>query len=127
MARKRVDGRFVKDGETAGESEPSECAKPGRPMRAPRPRQCRAFVRKRIAERMPARAEMLMKQANEGCLGHLKILVGLAGLDKGEVTPAVKRREKSLETILLEQWAKDDEVVDVAVDGEMDPLIAEAR
>lgn len=120
MARKRVDGRFAKDGGVPGESETSGPEAAGAVVKAPRPRQCRAFVRKRIAERMPAMVEMLMKQANEGSLGHLKILVGLAGLDRGEVDKAVKRREKSLEKILLEQWAKDgeraggDEVVDAA-------------
>ena len=125
-----MDGRFAPDGEGPGASETSERAKLGRPMRAPRPRQCRAFVRKRIAERMPALVEMLMKQANEGSLGHLKILVGLAGLDKGEVTPPVKRREKSLETILLEQWAKDDESAEASgglADEGLDPLIADSR
>ena len=79
-------------------------------LKAPRPRQCRAYVRKRMAERMPTLVEMLMRQANEGSLGHLKILVTLAGLDKGEVDKAVKRREKSLEKILLEQWNEGDAV-----------------
>ena len=124
-----MDGRFAKDGEVPGERETSGVAKLGRPMRAPRPQMCRSFVRKRIAEQMPALVEMLMKQANEGSLGHLKILVGLAGLDKGEVAPAVKRREKSLETILLEQWAKDDEAAEIPDPAgfEADPLNAESR
>lgn len=74
---------------------------------APRPRQCRPFVRKRMAEVMPTLVAMLLKEAHAGSLGHLKMLVQLAGLDKGEVSPKVQRREKSLEKILLEQWEKD--------------------
>ena len=112
-----MDGRFVKDGETPEERETRTAVAAGALAGAPRPRQCRAFVRKRMAERMPEMVEMLMQQANRGSLGHLKILVALAGLDKGEVTPPVKRREKSLETVLLEQWAKDDEVSGAPAEG----------
>ncbi len=114
MPRKRVGGRFARERaemeESGGEVQAPE-VEAGRAVAtragAPRPKQCRSFTRKRMAEQMPGLVEMLLKQAHEGSLGHLKILVQLAGLDKGEVTPVVKRREKSLETILLEQWEKD--------------------
>ena len=111
-----MDGRFESDGVAPVKRRQAEPAKDeaagqaaGVAVRAPRPRLCRAYVRKRMAERMPELVELLLKQANDGSLGHLKILVGLAGLDKGEVAPPIKRREKSLEKILLEQWAKEDE------------------
>lgn len=122
-----MDGRFAKDGDVPVERETKAAAAAGALMGAPKPRYCRAFVRKRIAERMPEMVDLLMKQANEGSLGHLKILVQLAGLDKGEVRPPVKRREKSLEKILLEQWAQDDGVVAEDTAVEVDPPIADAR
>ena len=56
---------------------------------------------------MPELVAMLLKEAKGGSLGHLKMLVQLGGLDKGDVTPKVQRREKSLEALLTEQWEKD--------------------
>ena len=100
-----MDGRFAPEASAAqgqaGETAAKEL------MGAPRPRYCRVFARKRIAEEMPTLIDMLLDQARQGSLGHLKVLVQLAGLDKGEVKPKVQRREKSLEAILMEQWAKD--------------------
>ena len=105
MARKRVDGRFAPEG-TQAQGEAGETAAKGM-VGAPRPRYCRVFVRKRMAEEMPRLMDVLLEQAKQGSLGHLKMLVQLAGLDKGEVKPKVQRREKSLEAILMEQWDKD--------------------
>ena len=113
MARKRVAGRFVPEGdvplagEAAGQVVPEAA---GALVGAPRPRYCRPFVRNRMAEGMPGLVVVLLKQAHGGSLGHLKVLVQLAGLDKGEVSPPVKRRQKSLEQVLMEQWAKDEEL-----------------
>ena len=104
MARKRVDGRFAR-AEDAAQGEGKD-AVAGVPVGAPRPRYCRAFARKRIAEEMPELVAMLLKEAKGGSLGHLKMLVQLGGLDKGEVTPKVQRREKSLEALLTEQWER---------------------
>ena len=119
MERKRVGGRFVKAGAVPEVSEAGGAEAAGAMLKAPRPRQCRAYVRKRMAEQMPEVVEMLMQQAKMGSLGHLKILVALAGLDKGDVDKAVKRREKSLEKILLDQWEEGDAVPaeDVADEG----------
>ena len=115
MARKRVDGRFVperakaEDDEGGGEEASGAGNRCGsEAVGAPRPRYCRVFARKRIAEEMPQLVDMLLEQSKQGSLGHLKMLVQLGGLDKGEVTPKVQRREKSLEAILMEQWERDE-------------------
>lgn len=113
MARKRVavTGRFVKEGEekpvdeTTGKAT-KEAA--GRRVGAPRPRHCRTFARARFAEALPEIADTLLEQARKGSVAHLKLLVQLSGLDRGDLVPkAAKRRGKSLEAILMDEWSKE--------------------
>jgi len=114
MARKRVaeTGRFVKAEQEAGDAPAGAVADfavevAGARVGAPRPRHCRTFARSRMAENMPAITAMLVAESRKGSLGHLKLLVQLCGMDKGEVTPKVKRRGKSLEAILMEGWERE--------------------
>lgn len=108
MARKRVAGRFVLEGaETPGDEATGVAVKPvgSNRVKAPRPRYCRTFARARFAEGLPEITETLILEAKKGSVAHLKLLVQLSGLDKGEVVPRVtKRRGKSLEAVLMEEW-----------------------
>ena len=119
MVRKRVavTGRFVKEGSVSKGStdEPSgdEAAGKvkgagGKRVGAPRPRHCRTFTRARFAEALPEIAETLLKQAKKGSVAHLKLLVQLSGLDRGELVPkAQKRKGKSVTATLLEEWRRE--------------------
>ncbi len=102
MNRKRVAGRFVR--EEAEESEPEEKPMKSAVVGAPRPRQCRNYARKRIAEAAPELVDVFMEKAKGGSVQHFKSLMELSGLTKAEVAPKVKqRRGKSLAGRLLEE------------------------
>ena len=85
-------------------------AKGTRARKAPRPGKCQKFVMARFAEALPEVAAKLLHEAKQGSVAHLKLVLQISGLDKGEV-PRVrsKKREKNLEEILMEAWAKDAE------------------
>jgi hypothetical protein len=103
MPRKRVKGRFAKEND-----EPDTTPDP-RPVGAPRPANCRKFARARFAQQLPHIMDKLTKEALDGSVPHLKVLLELTGLDKAEPPHTSQRKEKSLEAILLEQWRKDEE------------------
>ena len=72
---------------------------------APRPTYCRAFTRARFAEALPEVTATLLREAKKGSVAHLKLLVQISGIDKGEIKPAgKKRRGKGLEQLLKEAW-----------------------
>ena len=109
MGTKRVDGegRFVADGprEAAAGKVPGTAG--FRVGRAPRPAYCRTYARARVAEALPVLMPALLEQALRGSVPHLKAVMQLAGLDKGDVVPRkTKRRGKSVGAVLLEQWAR---------------------
>ncbi len=105
MEKKRVAGRFVKD-EVEGETGP---AKRPAAVGAPRPRYCRVFARKRMAEAMPEVVEALIGKAKEGSVPHTKLLAELSGFTRGEVTPkVVKRRSGMLAGMSLEDLGDDE-------------------
>lgn len=101
MERKRVNGRFVReglDGDGGAKPKPKESG-----VVAPRPRYCRTFTRARIAEALPDIVETFTEKAKEGSIAHAKVLIKIGGLDTGDVTPkATKRRGKSVVRLLLE-------------------------
>ena len=102
-----VGGRFERDESSVAEGEQATDGQAG--VRAPRPKYCRVFVRKRVAESMPAIVHALIEQAKQGSLPHLTLLLKTAGLDtKGELVPTTKRKSKGLATILKEKWAADE-------------------
>lgn len=95
--------------EAAGE-EATEPVK-GKPaaVGAPRPRQCRAYARRRLAEAAPALVDALLKEAEGGSVQHLKSLMELSGITKEPAVAPVKRRRrgKTLARQLLEKWGVD--------------------
>jgi hypothetical protein len=105
MDRKRVAGRFVRE-ETV-EEEPGGAAETPVRTSAPRPKYCRTYTRKRVAEALPEIVERFIAEAKRGSVPHAKALANLGGLDKGDVVPKVKkRRGKSLAGILLDELKK---------------------
>ncbi len=103
MVKKRVAGRFVRDESADGEREPSEVKAKKAPMAAPRPKYCRTYTRKRVAEALPDIVEKFVEEAKKGSVAHAKALANLGGLDKGDVVPKVtKRRGKGVAGLLLE-------------------------
>jgi hypothetical protein len=100
MERKRVQGRFVKEGAVA-EEETKESR-----VATPRPKYCRTFARKRLAEALPEIMAKFAEEAKKGSIQHMKILTKLGGLDQGEMPVAKKRRPKSIMAKLLEDFRK---------------------
>jgi hypothetical protein len=101
MERKRVKGRFVREG-LDGDGE----AKRG-PERssasAPQPKYCRTFARARIAEALPQIVEKFTEEAAKGSIAHTKVLMKIGGLDTGDLAPKETRRPgKSVIKVLLE-------------------------
>jgi hypothetical protein len=113
MRKRREDGRFVQgpgvgsekvsvDVERRGEAEKTAAQELPDP---PRPRYCRTFTRKRVAEALPEIVEKFVEQAKQGSVPHARALAALGGLDKGDVVPqVVRRRGKSLGRQLMEEF-----------------------
>lgn len=98
-----MNGRFAKE-EVEERSEP---VKRPAAVGAPRPRYCRVYARKRMAEAMGEIVDALVEKAKGGSVAHTKALAELSGMNKGEVAPTVvKRRGKSLARALLEEFGE---------------------
>ena len=117
--RKRVAGKFVPETAVVAAVDDADGAgktAAGRRIAAPRPKYCRTFARARFAEALPEIAETLLKQAKDGSVPHMKLLIELSGLNKGDVVPrATKKRGKSLQAILEEEWQKEKD--EIAAEG----------
>jgi hypothetical protein len=105
VERKRVKGRFVSEGAVAEE----EIVEKESRVATPRPRYCRVFARKRLAEALPEIMAKFAEEAKKGSIQHMKILTKLGGLDQGEMPVAKKRRPKSIMAKLLEDLKKPQE------------------
>lgn len=108
MERKRVAGRFVREGldGDGGAQQGVATAK------APRPKQCRTFTRERVAEALPEIVKMFVEEAKKGSIAHAKMLTTLGGLDrvdKGEALEEKKQRGKSSVRRLVEKMAREKE------------------
>jgi hypothetical protein len=105
MERKRVAGRFVReglDGDGGARAEEKKVA-----VGAPRPKHCRTFTRAKVAEALPEIVERFVKEAKDGSIAHTKMLANLGGLvEKGEAPKEKKRRGKSPVALLLEKMAR---------------------
>jgi hypothetical protein len=90
--------------------------------RAPRPEDCRLYTIACLAADLPDVMKTLLEHAKRGSVGHLKLLVQITGVDQqpGLREPA-KPREKNLEEILMEQWAREQEAR--AAQGEKSPAM----
>ena len=97
MERKRRGGRFVREDGVDDVKQEAKAA-----VSAPRPRYCRTFTRKRVAEALPEIVEAFAKEAKKGSVAHMKMLANLCGLDKGELPVVKKRRGKSVVRRLLD-------------------------
>ncbi len=98
MERKRKKGWFVREDDGVDEVKAEKKSLMG----APRPKYCRTYARKRVAEALPEIVDAFAEEAKKGSVAHMKMLANLGGLDKGE-TPAVKRRRgKSVVRRLLD-------------------------
>lgn len=93
--------------QVAGEGDEGSAVKKGADV-SPRPRHCRTYARKRVAEVLPRIVEKFAQEAMQGSVSHAKALMTLGGLDRGEVEPVVKRRRgKSFVKLLMERLDKD--------------------
>ncbi len=107
MERKRVAGRFVREG-LDGDGGAKAGVKRGSGA-APKPKQCRTFTRKKVAEALPDIVETFVEEAKRGSIAHAKLLTVLSGFDKtdkSETAGVKKRRGKSAMTLLLEQMGR---------------------
>ena len=108
MERKRVAGRFVRqglDGDGGAKTE-GKTAAVGAP---PRPMFCRTYTRARVVAALPEIVERFVKEAKNGSIAHTKMLANLGGLDKSEAPQEKRRRGKSVVGLLLEDLAREPE------------------
>jgi len=106
MERKRVNGRFAKEGEDAA----SDGAAETKPARKSRTRHAKLIgqAREKLVESIPAIAARLVTDAKQGSVSHMRLLLHLLGIDYGGLGDRENRPvEKTLEEILMEQWAKE--------------------
>jgi hypothetical protein len=110
MERKRVAGRFVREGlDGDGGAQQGDGKSAGR---APKPKQCRTFTREKVAEALPEIVKTFVEEAKKGSIAHAKMLTTLGGLDrvdKGEAPEETKRRGKSSVRRLIEKMAREKE------------------
>jgi len=107
MERKRKAGRFVReDGVDVVKADGEEQEKKAL-VGAPRPKYCRTYTRKRVAEALPEIVDAFAKEAKKGSVAHMKMLSNLGGLDKGEMPVVKKRRGKTTVGRLLERLKKE--------------------
>lgn len=108
MERKRVRGRFVREGldGVVGAQQADGAASAAK---SPRPANCRTFTRTKVAEALPEIVSAFVTEAKKGSIAHAKLLTSLGGLDKGEMPERNKRRGKSVVGRLLESLAKQPE------------------
>jgi hypothetical protein len=106
MERKRVAGRFVREGldGDGGVKQGEGKVVDG----APRPKHCRTFTRAKVAEALPEIVERFVEEAKKGSIAHAKMLTTLGGLDKSEMPATVqKRRGKSAVGKLIEKMMRE--------------------
>jgi hypothetical protein len=109
VERKRVAGRFVReglDGDGGVQRVEKKASTVSGATNGPRPKYCRTFTRAKVAEALPAIVEKFVEEAKKGSIAHAKMLANLGGLDKGEIPERKPRRRKSVVGRLLENLAK---------------------
>jgi hypothetical protein len=127
MERKRVKGRFVREGldGDGGAKRKAEGSVAGK-VAAPRPKYCRTFTRARIAEALPQIVEKFTEEAAKGSIAHTKVLMKIGGLDTGDVAPKTAgRRGKSVVRLLLENLKDLDEERPRAVPSSVEEIAGE--
>ncbi len=105
MERKRVAGRFVRQGlDGDGGIQSGENKGVGG---APKPKYCRTFTRAKVAEALPEIVERFVEEAKKGSIAHAKMLTTLGGLDKADTPEVKKRRGKSAVGKLIEKMMQE--------------------
>ena len=105
MERKRVGGRFVREGLDGNSgAQPTEKKDMGT---APKPKHCRTFTRAKVAEALPEIVDRFVEEAKKGSIAHAKMLTTLGGLDKSETPEVKKRRGKSAVGKLIEKMMQE--------------------
>ena len=105
MERKRVAGRFVRQGlDGDGGVQSGENKGSGG---APKPKHCRTFTRAKVAEALPEIVDRFVEEAKKGSIAHAKMLTTLGGLDKTESPEVKKRRGKSPVAKLIEKMMQE--------------------
>jgi len=105
MERKRVEGRFVRNGLDGDGGAQARTVK--KDTGAPGPKQCMTFTRAKVAEALPEIVNKFVEEAKNGSIAHAKLLTSLGGLDKGEAPQAKKRQGKSMARLLMERLAQE--------------------
>jgi len=105
MERKRVAGRFVRQG-LDGEGAAGQGEKKG-VGGAPRPKHCRTFTRAKVAEALPEIVDRFVEEAKKGSIAHAKMLTTLGGLDKVDTPEVKKRRGKSAVAKLIDKMMQE--------------------
>ena len=100
--RRRIAGQFVRDEVTSSDSEVSvEKRVSGKP---PRPKHCRTYTRRRMAEAMPQIVERFLEEAKQGSIAHVKALSDMGGFDQANFADQDDgRRHPSLAKLLLKE------------------------
>ena len=106
MEKKRVAGRFVREETVGDEGDGGTAAVKKVLAGAPRPKSCRSYTRKRIAEALPEIMEKFVSEAKKGSIQHVKLLIKLGGLDGKDVPVPEKRRGKGFAGRLLDELKK---------------------
>ena len=105
MERKRVAGRFIREG-LDGDGGAQAIEKKG-VGGAPKPKHCRTFTRAKVAEALPEIVDRFVEEAKKGSIAHTKMLANLGGLDKGDAPQEKKRRGKSVVRKLLDDLGRE--------------------
>lgn len=105
MERKRVGGRFVRQG-LDGDGGNQTVEKKASATNGPKPKYCRTYTRAKVAEALPEIVGKFVEEAKKGSIAHTKMLTNLGGLDKGEIPERKKRRGTSVVGRLLKNLAK---------------------
>lgn len=104
MARKRVNGRFASEDGAGVEAETPLKSEAKR--RSMRPKQCRDFTRRRMAEALPEIVDRFIREAKLGSIPHAKALAALSGFDKAELptqNAGARRRRPGLTEMLMQE------------------------
>jgi hypothetical protein len=109
MERKRVKGRFVREGLDGSLGAKLATVETAPSVAAPKPMCCRSYTRARMAEALPEIVTKFVEEAKKGSIPHAKLLSNLGGLDKGEIPAPKKRRGKSAVRLLMEKLKREPE------------------
>jgi hypothetical protein len=107
VVQRRVDGELVRVDDAEAGVERREVVR-----RRLRPRFCRTYAKRKVAEALPLIAEVFVEEAKRGSIPHAKVLMQLSGLDVKENPKNARPRGKSLAGELLKELRKKPEEIE---------------